>query len=45
MGIDAMIGYDQKQHTSWARASIFHGAVKLQNSGIVKFVHDDSGLS
>lgn len=45
MGIDAMIGYDQKQHTSWARASVFHGAVKLQNSGIVKFSHDDTGLS
>lgn len=45
MGIDAMIGYDQKQHTSWARASVFHGAVKLQNAGIVKFTHDDTGLS
>lgn len=44
-GIDAMIGYDQKQDTSWARATLFHGAVKLQNSGIVKFTHDDSGLS
>jgi hypothetical protein len=44
-GIDAMIGYDQKQDTSWGRASIFHAAVKLQNSGIVKFTHDDTGLS
>lgn len=45
MGVDAMIGYDQKQHSSWARASVFHGAIKLQNSGIVKFTHDDSALS
>lgn len=45
MGVDAMIGYDEKQHTSWARASVFHGAVKLQNSGIVKFTHDDSAYS
>lgn len=45
MGVDAMIGYDEKQHTSWARASVFHGAIKLQNSGIVKFTHDDSAYS
>ncbi len=45
MGIDAMIGYDQKNHTSWARASVFHGAKLLQNAGVVKFTHDDSGLS
>jgi hypothetical protein len=44
-GVDAMIGRDEKQDTSWARATVYQGAVKLQNSGIVKFTHDDSGLS
>jgi hypothetical protein len=44
-GVNAMIGYDEKQDTSWARATLFHAAVKLQNAGIVKFTHDDSTLS
>lgn len=44
-GVDAMIGYDQEDDFSWARASIFHGAIKLQNSGIIKFTHDDTTLS
>jgi hypothetical protein len=43
--IDAAIGRDEKQDTSWARHSVYQGAAKLQNSGIVKFTHDDSGLS
>lgn len=43
--IDAAIGRDEKQDTSWARHSVYHGASKLQNSGIVKWTHDDSGLS
>jgi hypothetical protein len=43
--IDAAIGRDEKQDTSWARHSVYQGASKLQNSGIVKFTHDDSGLS
>lgn len=37
------IGYDAKQDTSWSRASIFHGATILQNSGIVQMKHDGSG--
>lgn len=44
-GLDVAAGYDQKQQTSWSRASIFHGGAKLQNAGIVKWTHDDSGLS
>lgn len=44
-GLDAQVGYDAKQQTSWTRASIFHGAVKLQNAGIIKFTHTDTGLS
>jgi hypothetical protein len=45
MGLDAEAGYDSENQRSWTRASIFHAAVKLQNAGIVKFTHDDSGLS
>lgn len=37
------VGYDAKQDTSWSRASIFHGAAILQNSGIVQLKHDGSG--
>jgi hypothetical protein len=43
--VDAAIGRDEKQDTSWARHSVYQGASKLQNAGIVKFTHDDSGLS
>lgn len=41
-GIDAAIGTDDEQQYSWARASVFHGAVVLQNSGIVQILHDGS---
>ena len=43
-GIDAQIGYDGKEDTTWARTTIFHGAVKLINAGIVKWTHDDTGV-
>lgn len=36
------IGYDAKQHLSWSRATIFHGAKILQNTGIVQMKHDGS---
>ncbi len=41
------IGYDAKQDTSWSRATIFHQAKILQNTGIVQLKHDGSafGLS
>ena len=41
------IGYDAKQDSSWSRASIYHGAKILQNTGIVQLKHDSSafGLS
>lgn len=41
------IGYDAKQDMSWSRATIFHGAKILQNTGIVQMKHDGSafGLS
>jgi len=34
--------YDKKQHSSWTRASLFHGAKLLQNAGVVQMVHDGS---
>ena len=43
-GIDARLDYDAEQDRTWRRASIFHGAAKLQNAGIVKWVHDDTGV-
>lgn len=44
-GIDVQADRNGEQDYSWTRASIFHAAVKLQNAGIVKWTHDDSGLS
>lgn len=44
-GIDAQLDYDAEQDRTWRRASIFHGAVKLQNAGIIKWTHDDTALS
>lgn len=41
------IDYDPKQDVSWTRATIFHAAKILQNTGIVQMKHDGSafGLS
>lgn len=38
------VGYDEKQDTSWTRATVYHAAKILQNSGIIKFTHDGSGM-
>lgn len=38
------VDYDRKQDLSWSRASLFHGAKKLQNIGIVKMLHDGSAF-
>lgn len=43
--IDAEIDRNKEQDYSWARHTVYQGASKLQNAGIVKFVHDDSLLS
>jgi len=40
MVVDA--GYERKQQVSWTNASLYHGAALLQNSGIVRMVHDGS---
>lgn len=38
------IGYDEKQDTSWSRATTYHAAKLLQNSGVVKITHDGSAF-
>lgn len=40
--MQARVGYDEPDDFSWARHSIFMGSKKLQNSGIVKVLHDGS---
>jgi len=37
-------GYDEKQDTSWTRATVYHAAKILQNSGIVKITHNGSAI-
>lgn len=39
------VGYDSKQDTSWSRATIFHGAKVLQNTGIVQMKHDGGSFA
>lgn len=39
------MGYDDKQNSSWSRASVFMGAKLLQNAGVVKMIHNDSAYS
>lgn len=39
------IGYDDKQDTSWSRATIYHAAKILQNTGIVQIKHDGSAFA
>ena len=43
--IQTAVGYDSKHDRSWARCSTFMGSKLLQNSGVVKMLHDDSTLS
>ena len=38
------IGYEEKQDKSWTRATIYHQAKILQNTGIVKWTHDGSAF-
>ncbi len=38
------IGYDPKQDLSWSRATVYHGAKLLQNTGIVQMKHDGSAF-
>jgi hypothetical protein len=40
--MDVVVDYDRKQDTSWSRATLYHGAKLLQNTGIVQMKHDGS---
>ena len=41
----SVVGYDDKNHKSWARSTEFMGSKLMQNSGVVVMPHDDSTLS
>lgn len=43
-GVDSMIGVNDEHQYSWARCTIFHGAKLLQNTGVIRMIHDDSAL-
>lgn len=43
--LNTAVGYDDKNDKSWARCSTFMGSKLLQNSGVVKMLHNDSALS
>lgn len=43
--VQTYVGYDDKNDKSWARCSTYMGSKLLQNSGVVKMLHDDSALS
>ena len=40
--MDVRVDYDPKQDLSWSRATLFHGAILLQQTGIVQMLHDGS---
>jgi hypothetical protein len=43
--IATFVGYDEKNDKSWARCSAYMGSKLLQNSGVVKMLHNDSAYS
>lgn len=42
--MEVEVDYDKKQALSWSRASLYHGAKLLQNTGIVQMKHDGSAM-
>lgn len=44
-GIESPVGYNDEQAYSWARCSVTMGSKLLQNSGVVKMVHDGSAFA
>ncbi len=40
--IRTAIGYDEEQDYSYARHTLFHGSEVLQQSGLLKIIHDDT---
>lgn len=43
--VQTFVGYDEKNDKSWARCTTYMGSKLLQNSGVIRMPHDDSGLS
>lgn len=43
--ITTRVGYDEKNDKSWCRASAYMGSKLLQNSGVIKMLHNDSAYS
>lgn len=41
-GMSSRVGYDEEQDYSYARCSVFMGSKLLQNTGIVRMLHDGS---
>jgi hypothetical protein len=44
-GLESVVGYDQEQAYSYARASMNQGATLLQNTGVAVFTHDGSAYA
>ena len=44
-GIQTFVGYDDKNDKSWQRVTVYMGSKLIQNSGVIKIIHDDSALS
>jgi len=42
--IQALAGYDEEQDYSWARTTIYDGALLIQNSGVVLIHHKDDEI-
>lgn len=40
--MDVVVGYNEEQDYTYARATLYHGAKLLQNTGIVQMLHDGS---
>lgn len=43
--VQTEVGYDRKDDLSWARCSTYMGSKLLQNSGVIKMLHNDSSIS
>ena len=44
-GMQVVAGYNEEEDYSFSRCSYFMGSKLLQNAGVIKITHDDSGLS
>ena len=42
---EPMMGYDEEQDYSWVRSTVYHAASKLQNSGIIRMLHNGAEYS